>query len=626
MAIISESNHFCGIEKAVAGDVIQIVAPPLSPVRTNGKAISSRIAGSSGSVIAIGGEANSPAHILHTVDISHGATLPSVLSNGDFSAWSGAAKPAQWTVVNDSGTVSEDGDAIRIFNGLTGATTVAQDVFMVAGVPMRLSFEYKTNLATKYAYILVWDRTTGQKLSISGTWGASDIGLPDSVGVFSPFARDFTPVTTGRYTIQLFAGSRQQPVWFSNIVIRPTVAISWAEYESINALSGAVGGHAAMLVCSHAEWASSGCEALRTVDKAASLALCLETPNSSWFAAGVLYLNSGADSVSSLHIEYGQPHLVGSTITSAGIVLSHAYNEMQNIRSYGANGNGLRFSGGASPVKAQNIRLRGAISAGVEATGAGTTAEANDVIAEYGYDDGINSTAGAVLVANRCFAIDNWDEGFEAWGAAGVMYANFCVAARNGRNGDAGSEGMVASDTATLYARHCTSINNMGRGLRAMLTGTLHAQNCVAYGNGVADVGCVDTASLGTCSHNVYGVADDGWIAKGGAGTGTFVGDPLINHTTYKVSNNSRACNSGLVIAGVNDGGETDIYGVATRSTPNVGMDQAAGAGFGPWSTITAPLPLSAQPCKGHALPIGTRKITAFPGVATAAQINEAAE
>lgn len=44
------------------------------------------------------------------------------------------------------------------------------------------------------------------------------------------------------------------------------------------------------------------------------------------------------------------------------------------------------------------------------------------------------------------------------------------------------------------------------------------------------------------------------------------------------------------------------------------------------WTHCTAPLPLSAQPCKSHALPIGVGKITVFPGVASAAQINEAGE
>lgn len=45
---------------------------------------------------------------------------------------------------------------------------------------------------------------------------------------------------------------------------------------------------------------------------------------------------------------------------------------------------------------------------------------------------------------------------------------------------------------------------------------------------------------------------------------------------------------------------------------------------YSEWVEMTAPLPLSAQPCKGHALPIGVGKITIFDGVATASQIEEA--
>lgn len=45
---------------------------------------------------------------------------------------------------------------------------------------------------------------------------------------------------------------------------------------------------------------------------------------------------------------------------------------------------------------------------------------------------------------------------------------------------------------------------------------------------------------------------------------------------------------------------------------------------YSEWVEMDAPLPLSAQPCKGHALPIGTGKITVFPGAATSSQIEEA--
>lgn len=45
---------------------------------------------------------------------------------------------------------------------------------------------------------------------------------------------------------------------------------------------------------------------------------------------------------------------------------------------------------------------------------------------------------------------------------------------------------------------------------------------------------------------------------------------------------------------------------------------------WGAPAALTAPLPLSAQPCKDHALPIGVGKITIFDGIASASQIEEA--
>lgn len=89
----------------------------------------------------------------------------------------------------------------------------------------------------------------------------------------------------------------------------------------------------------------------------------------------------------------------------------------------------------------------------------------------------------------------------------------------------------------------------------------------------------------------------------------------------------SRLVHGGAVITGVNDGAQTDPWGNTMLTYPNIGADQYDYApGFGPWATLTAPLPTSAQPCKGHALPIGVGKVTVFPGVASASQINEAKE
>lgn len=48
--------------------------------------------------------------------------------------------------------------------------------------------------------------------------------------------------------------------------------------------------------------------------------------------------------------------------------------------------------------------------------------------------------------------------------------------------------------------------------------------------------------------------------------------------------------------------------------------------GFGSWSTCDASLPTDGQIFKSHTAPIAARKITVFPGVASAAQIAEAAE
>lgn len=46
-----------------------------------------------------------------------------------------------------------------------------------------------------------------------------------------------------------------------------------------------------------------------------------------------------------------------------------------------------------------------------------------------------------------------------------------------------------------------------------------------------------------------------------------------------------------LVVSGVNNGGEIDIWGNATPAQPNIGADQGAAKGFGPWTSFDSTMP-----------------------------------
>lgn len=101
---------------------------------------------------------------------------------------------------------------------------------------------------------------------------------------------------------------------------------------------------------------------------------------------------------------------------------------------------------------------------------------------------------------------------------------------------------------------------------------------------------------------------------------------PQVANPDYHLAKGSPCIRSGIDV-----GLTTDADGVTIPT--GAGFDigpyfykPEVDSGFSPWCKCDSALPLSAQPCKSHALPIGTRKVTAFTGVATAAQINEAAE
>lgn len=105
----------------------------------------------------------------------------------------------------------------------------------------------------------------------------------------------------------------------------------------------------------------------------------------------------------------------------------------------------------------------------------------------------------------------------------------------------------------------------------------------------------------------------------------TGMGVDLVNEGGSLPNGLSRLVHGALVVSGINNTGQEDIAGNASGTYPNIGADQLNYApGFGPWSTCGGILPLSAQPCKSHALPIGVGKLTVFPGIASSSQIEEA--
>ena len=148
-------------------------------------------------------------------------------------------------------------------------------------------------------------------------------------------------------------------------------------------------------------------------------------------------------------------------------------------------------------------------------------------------------------------------------------------------------------------------------------------KNFLAHGNGVdAHMGATFSGALDK-KNNIFGTLYYAWISD----DSEITIDPKIDGGGKLTSGFSRANHSAILISGVNDGAQTDPWGNTMLTYPNIGADQHDYApGFGPWSTCDASLPTDGQVFKSHAAPIAAKKITAFPGVASQSQINEAAE
>lgn len=193
-----------------------------------------------------------------------------------------------------------------------------------------------------------------------------------------------------------------------------------------------------------------------------------------------------------------------------------------------------------------------------------------------------------------------------------------------------GTSGIYTADAgADIQALNTTISDYTTRGVLYASAATLvpEIKNCVFLPRAGATGDINDGVSGGLTEtdekidYNYYGGNLSG-MANGGGSHSIIGGDPKIENPA--VLNFRLKEDSPLRGAGADVGVDRDFVDEPFAATPSIGAHEYSKTAWGRKSACASRLSLSAQPCKGHALPIGVGKITVFDGVASSGQIEEA--
>jgi uncharacterized repeat protein (TIGR01451 family) len=235
-------------------------------------------------------------------------------------------------------------------------------------------------------------------------------------------------------------------------------------------------------------------------------------------------------------------------------------------------GGGSSTFGGAIYFSGASLRIDGVdFSGNVSGTGAASG------------DGGAIYASAAVTIENSVFAANraNFGGAFEVWDGP-LLVRNTTVAGTQGNNTT-----LVFGGAAGAQARlvNTTVVNNQARGIQLRMNASLSITNSLVAGNGVYDIGAVDSAvvNAATSFNNVIGVQSGSSLAAGVNGNQIGVTRALVGPLGYyggairtvPLLPGSPALNAGSA-AGA-DVPALDQRGMARVGTPDVGAFESSG-------------------------------------------------
>lgn len=195
-----------------------------------------------------------------------------------------------------------------------------------------------------------------------------------------------------------------------------------------------------------------------------------------------------------------------------------------------------------------------------------------------------------------------------------------------------GTSGIYTADAgADIQVLNTTISDYTTRGVLYTSAATLvpEIKNCAFLPRAGATGDIIDGVSGGLTEtdekidYNYYGGNLSG-IANGGGNHSIVGGDPKIENPD--ALNFRLNADSPLKGAGTDVGVDRDFVDEPFAATPSIGAHEYSKTAWGRKSACDSSLPTDGQVFKDHALPIAAKKLTVFPGVASASQIAEAGE
>lgn len=622
------------IKRLAAGDRLIIAAPSTAPDRGT---FASAANGTSGSRIVIGGGTGSMAYLSGGVDISQGSVIGNLIPNGDCESWEPdgsmwlqAAKPAPAT-----GSYGKESSVIR--NGSAAIKAVRVSTNMYPGWQTQVVLPAFTQFVMSYwhrevessirpRYEILDYTPTYLYLQADGvTWGTAYTFDPvdNSQAAWREVTRTFTTNRSGIYRLNMthqYAGT----YYVDDISLTPASnSYAWSVHDAGNNVYKLIGFLPIYMNtisrCTKTAWNLLGVDALEFAYRKTSLVDCAATPNSFYYETGTLYYRpKNGESISDLHIEASKN---GGTVNCFS--LSHNYIDLENVTTVCGNGNGVEVTGANNNLK--NVNSYFNYGTPVKFNGAAATGNVYEV-GDCGYSqlDGVQNISQAEVEYHRVTSHHSRDDGFQpSWGSA--KFYN-CISHSNGHGTDAPSCGWECGDelgptTVELY--NCLAHDNMDGGFSfAYDTTVATIKNSVGVDNGTTrgDFYITNSPTV-THDYNVGETKSASWTLA----VHEVLADPLLadNYRPLK--------GSPCVRAGVDVGLTTDADGntIPTGAGFDIGpyfYRPEVDSGYSAWCKCDGATPVDGQIFKSHAAPIAARKITVFPGVASAGQIREAGE
>lgn len=519
-------------------------------------------------------------YLMGSFDVSNGASIPNLFTNGNMESWTTAETPFYWGLgsagnTTRSETYAQGGVYGMQLHSAVGTKYISQTVYLPANSSITLTLWHNDVAASNNLTYTVKDLTGNTFLQNDGSWSSSGQNqpIPDSVGTWTQFTRTFTTgANSGRYTFQFQINGKTSYIDDISLGYASGTLREWSVYSGDTYQMSPIQSVNSVAKSSASEWAASGVDALVYVPKGTGKDT-LSTGQWAWEANTLYYKLAPGETITSLHMEANRPfeNLLSAPVYDLIKITTTGVTVTDLDLSVGGSV-GIALSGGSATINRCRTRfIKPALSGGTGIVGdASSSLTVNDSEAYYN-NIGISAYNNSQLTVNRSNASYNFSTGI-VWGEGADGGAYSCIANYNGNGpglgGVATNYGITVNNSAVtsmdVNVRNCTTLYNYGKGIYVSGSGTLDAGNNISRGTvGGATADFYASTISGVFNH-YYNMGGGYYVGWGQTGTEQ-IADPLLD------SSSTPLWDSPAIDAGIDNGQTSDKLGHPIYGTPDIG-------------------------------------------------------